>query len=95
MKTKETCKLVRNIYKKEKGFDTKTMSDEEFIVNTINLLLCHLDQTDMVDTIVGLKLVTERLGIDKCCIIWVDTDTFTENRNYKVRLFYTGEEQDA
>lgn len=95
MEAKELCKIVKNVYKKEKGFNSKPMSDEEFVVNTINLLLCHLDQTDMVDTIVGLKIVTERLGIDKYCIIWVDTDTFTYKGNYKVRLFYTGEEQDA
>lgn len=62
---------------------------QEKLIDTLNLLLCHTTQESMMDTIVGLKIVLERLGLLDCCIIWIDT-----NSDYKARLYYTGKEED-
>lgn len=71
------------IYREEKGTEAKSIEEKKHIVNTINLLLCHLEQKDIVDATVGLKIAIERLGIDDVCHICIDTEA-----NYKVRLFY-------
>ena len=79
---------VNRIYKREKGFNVAEMSRKEHLVNTINLLLCHTKQDDIVDTAIGLKNVIERLDLEDVCHIWIDTDA-----NYKLRLYFTGTEE--
>ena len=64
---KRILKHINNWYKG----DSESMSDEEFAVNTFNLLLCHTGQPDLQDTINGLFLVIDRLGLEKHCHVKV------------------------
>lgn len=64
-------KHLRNWYKDEKSIGA-CVSDEEFAVNTLNLLLLHTEQTDILDAITGLYIVIERLGLEDYCKVVVE-----------------------
>ena len=64
-------KHLKNLYKSEKGLGA-CVSDEEFAVNTLNLLLLHTEQPDLIDTIVGLFMVIDRLGLEDYCCVTVE-----------------------
>lgn len=64
-------KRIHNWYKNEKSSDS-IVSDKQFAINTLNLLLLHTEQPDLWDTIVGLFLVIERLGIEDYCNVIIE-----------------------
>lgn len=65
---KELLKM-REILKQEKGVQKNNCTKEE-IVNAANLLLSHTGEiTNLMDTVVGMKLFLERLGLENECFI--------------------------
>lgn len=83
-------KHLRNWYNKEKGIGA-CVSDEEFAVNTLNLLLLHTEQTDLLDAITGLYIVIERLGLEDYCKVVVER--FYDGK-FRALLYYA-EPEDA
>lgn len=80
---------VRRNMRLQKGMSAESVSQKEKIVGAINLLLCHCTQESMIDTVVGLKIVMERLGIEDSCHIMIDADS-----GYKARLYYEDQEEE-
>lgn len=87
--TDQDLREERRSLRLQKGMNAESVSQKEKIVGAINLLLCHCTQECVIDTAVGLKMVMEMLEIEDVCHIWIDTCS-----DYKLRLYYTGTEEE-
>lgn len=77
----------------EAEFAGVPMDEEEFVINSINLLLLDTAEknppADMLQHgIVALKILRDRLGINDCCIIRVAPEY-----GYIPMLWYTGKDE--
>lgn len=74
--TDEQLKDYAESMKKEKGLGSFVIAPEAQVVEALNLLLRHTVCRDLQDTIVGLKLVLERLGLAEKCYIAVSLENY-------------------
>ena len=84
------------IYKEysEAEFNGVPMDEEEFIINSINLVLLDMAQKNpdpetLRHGIVALKILIDRLGIHDCCIIRI-----APHFGWLPMLYYTGKDID-
>lgn len=62
--------------KKEKGLGDMVITPKKQVVMALNLLLRHTKCHNLQDTIVGIKLVLERVGLVDCCYVAVSLDEY-------------------
>jgi hypothetical protein len=75
------------IYRKEKGMDY-ICSDDEHLINAINLLLLDMEQPSMRTAVNALVILMERLCLGEVCHIRIN-----HLIGNKVLLYYTGEDE--
>ena len=62
--------------KKEKALNNMVIKPEQQVVMALNLLLRHTVCHDLQDTIVGIKIVLERLGLVDRCYVHVSLENY-------------------
>ena len=92
-KIREKSSIYR-AYRVDPEFMGEPIDVEEFIINSINLLLLDTAMknppADMLSNgVVALKILIDRLGIHDCCIIRVAPEY-----GYIPMLFYTGKDEE-
>lgn len=61
---------------KTKGISRMDCTKEE-LVNAVNLLMCHMGAVDnLMDTVVGMKMFLERVGLENDCFIAIYSKDF-------------------
>ena len=74
--TDKELRELKEQYKRAKGI-TKVDCTKEELVDAVNLLMCHMGAVDnLTDTVVGMKMFLERMGLENECFIAIYSGDF-------------------